>query len=153
MRCGGIPFSGIRGLEFIAVALCSVVPLSEIEGERFGLVGIDDWLVFLNSMDESVEESDYNALFKSLCTPVDEVCDNLYIGNLEGGRNSGLIEAYNIKYIVQLCDEVQHFPHTISYLSLTSVADFEHYDISQHFDETYNFISENMQKANVLVHW
>lgn len=77
----------------------------------------------------------------------------LYLGSKDAAFNKKNLEKQGISAALTVCNEVtpkfdkKGFIHKV-----IPAKDTEHYQISTHFVEGINFIKENIEKTNVLVH-
>lgn len=86
----------------------------------------------------------------------------IYISNIKAAQNSNLLNStyfiislgLQIKAIVTVVrnGKVTHDKSNISDHLYVPADDVESYDISQHFEQTYDFIDKARKKSNILVH-
>lgn len=80
------------------------------------------------------------------------VCDNLFIGNIESAKNTEILKKYNIEAILNISDRIYDISDKIEYMQI-SIDDYQNINIMQHFDKTNNFINTCVTKnKNILVH-
>lgn len=94
------------------------------------------------------------AFYEALETPVSYVEDNLYIGSRRGARDKSMLDAFEIKRIIQIQDEPVPPFHPAHFQYLTyGFLDDENYDIVTILPEALAFIKQG-QDANesVFVH-
>ena len=88
-----------------------------------------------------------------------EIIHHLYISNWYTSNNPEVLKKYNIKAIITLettpkTYDILHFykKNNIDHLYIY-IYDLPNINISEHFDETYDFINKHISKnENVLVH-
>jgi len=84
-----------------------------------------------------------------LLSEIDQITDNIYLGDQYGAKNLKELKDLNITHVL-ICgsDLVAHFPNDFIYKKI-DVDDYSGDDIHQHFNDTFDFID----KANkVFVH-
>ncbi|KAK7580511.1 hypothetical protein V9T40_001140 [Parthenolecanium corni] len=86
---------------------------------------------------------------------INEIEPGLWLGNLTAALDVRLIEKYSITHILT----VDSCPLPSNILMLPSVttkffqiSDLPYEDLISHLDETYDFISQGLEKGNVLIH-
>jgi len=81
----------------------------------------------------------------------------MFLGAQKDASNYPLLEAYEIKNVLSLCHTHPHLtnvriPEHINFLGIPAI-DFEDYDISQHFEECFQFLDKvHAAKQKVVVH-
>ncbi|EGR28016.1 hypothetical protein IMG5_184860 [Ichthyophthirius multifiliis] len=78
----------------------------------------------------------------------------LYLGGIKAACDLAFLKENNIKAVltVQDCDELQYEQNTQINHHKICASDCSTYDIKKDFYESYEFINENLEKTNVLVH-
>lgn len=78
--------------------------------------------------------------YSILETDINEITQNIYLGDKRTAKNLQLLKGLGIKKIIVAGHELSaHYPNDFEYLHF-SIKDSLKEDISLHFDKTYDFI-------------
>jgi len=100
--------------------------------------------------DQGVSSMDDRKLL--LCYPSAVVNSTLYQGRGDQARNEVIMTTLGITHVVNISEHSNTFPHKVKYLRLP-LDDMVSTNLSQHFHETYKFISDALQnQGRVLIH-
>ena len=73
------------------------------------------------------------------------VCDNLFIGNIESAKDINILKKYNIEAILNISDRTYD---TLDYIYI-----YQNINIIQYFDKTNDFVNTCTTKnKNILFH-
>lgn len=79
----------------------------------------------------------------------------LYLGSLEGAKDMSLLKLNGIKAVLSAIGKAfrpNYDPKDVPEYRLICADDIETYDISQHFEEAFQFLDSARAQTNVLVH-
>lgn len=82
---------------------------------------------------------------------MNNIIDNIYIGNIESGTNHELLKKHNIIAIVNLSNSKNNYPKDIQIMNIM-IDDAYNIDITSYLEDAYNFIEKYNKDGNVLVH-
>jgi len=91
-----------------------------------------------------------------------QILPRLYLGNAKHARDLPLLETYQITYVLNMKPDGEHEVPSVDFyarhkhpiiLKHVLAHDLHDYDISKHFDESFDFIEDGLSKGNtVFVH-
>ena len=78
----------------------------------------------------------------------------IFLGNISSAKNINLLNDLGIKAVISLDSKqrVSYYDDEILFHKVITAKDEEFYDLSQHFNEIFEFIEEKRRFTNILIH-
>ena len=85
--------------------------------------------------------------------PMNQIEENLYLGNLEAARDRDLLQEKGITHVLSILDTFRYMERFegFEYMQI-EMPDFPNANILQHVPQALSFISNSLKQGKILVH-